>query len=671
MSSDEQKIEYKRPCRKKFAELDLPPNVNNLEDLIKMAQTGKKYANINNEMLWKISAQLIEINEMIGMKSLKESIFYHVIYYLQNLYVDDERDYLHTVIMGPPGTGKCLGKDTLVMMYDGSMKKVQEIQAGELIMGDDSTPRTVETICSGTEEMYKVESLTSDLPEDTYIVNKSHILSLKNIYTGHVVDLSVSDYLKNPTPYLGYKTTIRFSEYVPCSIDPYILGYSIMKYQIRNGSIYIRIMNPILQSYFSSSPHIERVRQTEYKFTECEFKECFDGEYGCLPDNYRYFEPSVLAEILGGIHDAYGQTEELDQKEGESKTIMRFSNDQIVLLHQIKTICDLLGIRYECRQKRIEYTLYPTPPLIRDGQQKKSFYSFYIYDIFSFVPSIRYNNQKDTCEYSSIRHTTYPIRVTPLSVDTYYGFEIDGNHRFILGNHVVTHNTTIAKIIGEMYKNMGILSPDGVFKIAKREDFVAEYLGQTAIKTKKMLESCIGGVLFIDEVYALGPGKKDQDSFSKEAIDTLNVFLSENSDSFCCIIAGYENDIRNCFFSVNQGLERRFQWIHRIEPYSSEELAHMFIKLLNDIRWKKDESITIESLTEVIDKHKHLFTSFGGDIENLITKCKMAHAKRIINLKNPKRHVITLDDVCFAITLMKPNSLQMEQDNQSYMGMYM
>ena len=85
---------------------------------------------------------------------------------------------------------------------------------------------------------------------------------------------------------------------------------------------------------------------------------------------------------------------------------------------------------------------------------------------------------------------------------------------------------------------------DGIFKIAKREDFVGEYLGQTAIKTKKLLKSCLGGVLFIDEAYALGPGQKDRDSFSKEAIDTLNAFLSENKDNFCCIIAGYENDIK-------------------------------------------------------------------------------------------------------------------------------
>ena len=121
-----------------------------------------------------------------------------------------------------------------------------------------------------------------------------------------------------------------------------------------------------------------------------------------------------------------------------------------------------------------------------------------------------------------------------------------------------TGKTTVAEIIGNIYKGLGILSEEGSFKIAKREDFVAEYLGQSAIKTKKLLKSCIGGVLFIDEVYALGPGQKDKDSFSKEAIDTLNAFLSEHKNDFCCIVAGYEEEIKKCFFSVNPGLKRRF-----------------------------------------------------------------------------------------------------------------
>ena len=149
-----------------------------------------------------------------------------------------------------------------------------------------------------------------------------------------------------------------------------------------------------------------------------------------------------------------------------------------------------------------------------------------------------------------------------------------------------TGKTSVAEIIGNIYKNMGVLSSKGSFTLAKREDFIAPYLGQTAIKTRVLLESCVGGVLFIDEAYALGPGQKDKDSFSKEAIDTLNAFLSEHKNDFCCIIAGYEEDIEKCFFRINKGLERRFQWVHRIDKYSDLELAKIMFKMINEVEWK-------------------------------------------------------------------------------------
>ena len=109
-----------------------------------------------------------------------------------------------------------------------------------------------------------------------------------------------------------------------------------------------------------------------------------------------------------------------------------------------------------------------------------------------------------------------------------------------------TGKTELAKILGEIYTEMGILSK-GTFTSVKRADLIGGYLGQTAMKTKKVLEEANGGVLFIDEAYSLG-NQEGKDSYSKECIDTLTAFLTEEKEDFVLIIAGYKEDLKKCFF---------------------------------------------------------------------------------------------------------------------------
>lgn len=631
------------PVKKRLV---LPPKVEHLEDLIHMAFTGKRYANIDNEMLWRISGQLVEINNMIGMVKLKETIFYHVIYYIQNLFRDVEKDYLHTVITGSPGSGKCLGKDTKILMYNSDIKNVQDIEIGDIIMGYDSTSRKVLSICKGVENMYRI-----DYPNGFYEINESHILSLVNINKDdEIEDISLQDYLKlsNKNKYMGFRVPVQFPIEEKFTIDPYIFGYVLIKlFVLDTDYLMIELKNDIVESYLDHFGILYHMSLNTF-YLDCDyFNDYLDVlKKKCLPEKYRLFKHDILKYILAGINDAIGILDKQDSC---------ICIDNLKLFNQLVDICNIVGIEYTINEKSITYS-------VNQSESKKTIkhYNIYLLDVFSNIPSFIYKIKYKYPPKS--KKIKYPIKVTPLGIGTYYGFELT-KPRFLLGDCTVTHNTTVAKIIGEMYKNMGILSPNGTFKIAKREDLVAEYLGQTAIKTKKLLESCLGGVLFIDEVYALGPGIKDNDSFSKEAIDTLNVFLSENKDNFCCIVAGYEDEIEKCFFSVNKGLRRRFQWVHRIEDYTVDELGNMFIKMLNDISWKKDKNLTLTIITEIINQNKTLFDYFGGDIENLITKCKMAHAKRIINIVNPEKHVITRDDLLFAIELMKPNKLLKNDDH--------
>lgn len=252
------------------------------------------------------------------------------------------------------------------------------------------------------------------------------------------------------------------------------------------------------------------------------------------------------------------------------------------------------------------------------------------------------------------------------------GFHLRNNneeylHTIIMGSP--GHGKTeIAKIIGKLYQAMGILSEDGPFKIAYRDDFIAEYLGQTAIKTNKLLKSCLGGVLFVDEVYSLGPGVNDRDSFSKEAIDVLTSFLSEHKNDFCFIGAGYEEDIKKCFLSRNKGLERRFQWIHKIEKYSENELYEILVKMIHDMNWKIN--FNKEDIVKILkDNNEELFRHAGGDIETFLTKCKIYHAKRVFSLDKEHSFIFTLEDMKQGIELMHLNVIKNE-NSKPPLGMY-
>ena len=210
--------------------------------------------------------------------------------------------------------------------------------------------------------------------------------------------------------------------------------------------------------------------------------------------------------------------------------------------------------------------------------------------------------------------------------------------------------TTVARIIGKIYQAMGILQKNGPFKVATREDFISRYLGQTADRTSRLLNSCIGGVLFIDEVYALGPGQDDKDSFAREALDTLTGFLSEHSSDFACIVAGYEEEVYNSFFGSNNGLKSRFPWIHKIEEYSSAQLVDILFGMVEEMNWKV--TATREEVVGILSD-KELFRNTGRDIETFIGKCKMAHAKRVVSLDEGEKFVLTLEDLKNGLELVK------------------
>ena len=228
-----------------------------------------------------------------------------------------------------------------------------------------------------------------------------------------------------------------------------------------------------------------------------------------------------------------------------------------------------------------------------------------------------------------------------------------------------TGKTEVAKILGNIFCNLGILTSN-TFKKVTRSDLVAGYLGQTAIKTREVIESAIGGVLFIDEAYALGNTEK-RDSFSKECIDTLCEALSDHKHELMVIIAGYEKELNDCFFSYNEGLSSRFTWRYKIENYDSSELRKIFEKIVKDNGWtfKYDRDAVKD---EWFKSRQQYFKYFGRDIEVFFTKTKIAHARRVFYLPVKDRRILIMDDLDAGFELFTANDEIKSRGNSLHGG---
>jgi SpoVK/Ycf46/Vps4 family AAA+-type ATPase len=223
--------------------------------------------------------------------------------------------------------------------------------------------------------------------------------------------------------------------------------------------------------------------------------------------------------------------------------------------------------------------------------------------------------------------------------DLHKGSNGDFTHTVIYGPPG-TGKTEIAKIMGKIYSKLGVLSK-GTFKKVTRSDLIAGFLGQTAIKTREVIKECIGGVLFIDEAYALG-NTENKDIFSKECIDTLCEALSDHKHELMVIIAGYEKELNECFFRCNQGLDSRFTWRFKTDEYSADNLRNIFIKKVNEIGWSiEDVNVNVSWFK----KNMVYFKFFGRDMETLLAKVKIAHGRRVFCKPENEKKKITMTDM--------------------------
>lgn len=213
-------------------------------------------------------------------------------------------------------------------------------------------------------------------------------------------------------------------------------------------------------------------------------------------------------------------------------------------------------------------------------------------------------------------------------------------HMAFLGNPG-TGKTTVARIIGHMYKSMGLLSC-GHFIEASRTELIAEYQGQTAIKVKRLIERAKGGVLFIDEAYSITENNHS-DSYGRECLTELTKALEDYRDDLVVIVAGY-SDLMEMFFNSNPGLKSRFNTFITFEDYTLEELIQIFEVncLSNDYLITPDVKAKLtDLLTEKIKSEGKNFSN-GRLVRNFFDDVALNQAKRVARLTDPDKQALML-----------------------------
>jgi superfamily II DNA or RNA helicase len=279
--------------------------------------------------------------------------------------------------------GKCLAKDTEVLMYDGTVQKVQDVKTQDRIMGDDSTPRVVMSTCTGMEEMYDI------IPDDDmfspYTVNKSHVLSLLKRDVDdkwRVCDISVNDFVEmsfeDRSKYRGYCVqVVECSAVARLSYDPYRMGLGLHMGNFTTQSVKTRL------------------------------------------------------EFLAGVIDSakYYRVED---------DVFMFSVENVATmkLSYLKTLINSLG--FSCRLFKESDEV-----AIKNGIIPLTSIPVHSKEINDILHSVAMDVSKKVLVIDN-KYLTYSFKVIPQKIDEYYGFEIDGNRRFLLGDCTVTHNTVMA-----------------------------------------------------------------------------------------------------------------------------------------------------------------------------------------------------------------------------------
>lgn len=363
------------------------------------------------------------------------------------------------VIHASTASGKCLGFDTPVLMFNGKIKKVQDVVPGDLLMGPDSKPRKVESVTSGKEEMFRI--IPKD-GSDPYSVNKSHILSLvmsgtkkvSGIETGVPFNIEMSDYLEKGSHFKhcakAWRSPVEWKK-KKLPIDPYFLGL-----WLGDGS------NVHLNTIYTPDAEIKKFILNFAK--EWGMKVTISPDSGCeklaVINHSRTSEKNVILEILRSL-----KVQRNKRIPYVFKTSSR--NDRLRLLaglvdtdgHKSGHGYDIIS-RYEklahdivfvARSLGLSARVVSSYKKSQTMEEKKEYFRVFIGGDAFIIPCKV--ERKKLCQHKKQKDVRkYGFDVEPLGVGDYYGFEISGPDRlFLLGDFTVTHNTLTAFGIFQAY----------------------------------------------------------------------------------------------------------------------------------------------------------------------------------------------------------------------------
>jgi len=374
------------------------------------------------------------------------------------------------MFLGATGVGKCHGKGTKILMYDGKIKNVEDIVVGDLLMGDDSKPRTVLSLARGKDNMYRITPLNGGSP---FTCNEPHVMSLKKTGTYDILNIPLNEYLEKNNNfkhlYKLWRTSVEF-ETKSVLIDPYFMGLWLGDGNSHN--VGITTADPEIVEYIYKISEKwglnvtiakqENNKSTTYTLTSEIKGEFYDNKLmktfrsyslmnkridnknakDCkfIPDDYLYNDTKTRKLLLAGLIDSDGY---------QFHNCYEISTKYIKLADQIVFLSRSLGYRANLKSKIIKGVEY------------------YLINVCGDLSDLEYllDRKKSTKRLQKKNVSLTGFEVEYIGVDDYYGFEIDGNHLYLLGDFTVTHNTFLAKNLAKvMFDN-----PDALVRIDMSE----------------------------------------------------------------------------------------------------------------------------------------------------------------------------------------------------------